>query len=125
MQIKVIDFGSVVVADPTRPRPLYTRFFGTTAYASPEIVLKHRYRAPPAEIWSLGVLLSYLLTGMSPFITESDKLAGRIMLDSGANVSRTCLHLITRCLETDPKQRADITEVRTHPWLEEAFTANR
>jgi serine/threonine protein kinase len=120
-QIKLIDFGSVVVADPSQPRPTYTKFFGTTAYASPEVALKQRYRAPAAEIWSLGILLSYLLTGMSPFITESDKMAGRIMLDSSANVSRTCLHLMTRCLQADPEQRADIAEVKAHPWLEGAL----
>ena len=100
---------------------MYNRFFGTTAYASPEIVLKRRYRAPPAEIWSLGVLLSYLLTGMSPFLTEADKLTGHITLDSSVSISKSCMHLIARCLEADPDQRADIEELKAHPWLEGAL----
>ena len=73
----MIDFGSAVVADPSRPRPYYNLFFGTTAYASSEILLKKRYQAPPAEVWTLGVLLSYLLTGHSPFPTEEDAKEGK------------------------------------------------
>ncbi|KAH9946964.1 kinase-like domain-containing protein [Amylocystis lapponica] len=123
-QVKLIDFGSAVVADPSTPRPYHTLFFGTTAYASSEILLKQPYRAPPAEIWTLGVLLSYLLTGHSPFPTEQDAIDGRIILreSKGAGrLSRAPLALMGRCLEKDPERRADITEVRGHRWLQGAL----
>ena len=80
LNVKLVDFGSAVVVDPKEPRPFYTVFFGTTAYAASEVLRKKPYRAPPAEIWTLGVLLSYLLTGMSPFPTERDAISGRIVL---------------------------------------------
>lgn len=121
--MKLIDFGSAVAVDPLLPRPLYTLFFGTTAYASSEILRKQAYRAPPAEIWTLGVLLSYLLTGHSPFPTEQDAIDGRIVLrePSAGRLSRAALAVMGRCLERDPERRADIAEVRGHRWLQGAL----
>ena len=115
----MIDFGSAVVADPTRPRPYYTLFFGTTAYASSEILQKKPYQAAPAEIWTLGVLLSYLLTGHSPFPKESDAREGRVVVREprAGRLSRDAVLLMARCLEKDPELRADIHEVRAHAWL--------
>ncbi|KAH9839388.1 kinase-like protein [Rhodofomes roseus] len=120
LRVKLIDFGSAVwVDDPSAPRPYYHQFYGTTAYASSEILRKMPYRAPPAEIWTLGVLLSYLLTGHSPFPTELDAIEGRITLRElgSARLSRAAISLIQRCLERDPDRRADIVEVRGHRWL--------
>ncbi|TFY82802.1 hypothetical protein EWM64_g1208 [Hericium alpestre] len=76
LNVKLVDFGSAVVVDPSEPRPFYTLFFGTTAYAASEVLQKKPYQAPPVEIWTLGVLLSYLLTGASPFPSERDAIAG-------------------------------------------------
>lgn len=111
------------MADPVQPRPFYSLFFGTTAYAASEVLLKRPYQAPPVEIWTLGVLMSYLLTGMSPFPTERDAIEGHIILSEvpGRNLSNSCLHLMSRCLEPEPTLRADIQEVRSHPWLRGAL----
>jgi serine/threonine protein kinase len=119
LQVKLIDFGSAVVVDPSEPRPRYTLFFGTTAYAASEVLQKKPYRAPPAEIWTLGVLLSYLLTGASPFPTERDAVAGRVLLacHGPTYVSESAEQLMLRCLDPNPERRADIHEVRAHPWL--------
>lgn len=47
------------------------------------------------------------------------------MLDvpGDVNISRACMHLLTRCMEADPEQRADITEVKSHPWLNGSLDA--
>ena len=113
-----------MVADPFSPRPFYSLFFGTTAYASSEILRKQPYQAPPAEIWTLGVLLSYLLTGHSPFPTEQDAIDGRIVVrerSGSGKLSRSALSLMSRCLDRDPQRRADILEVRNHRWLQGAL----
>ncbi|EGO25860.1 hypothetical protein SERLADRAFT_466583 [Serpula lacrymans var. lacrymans S7.9] len=119
LKVKLIDFGSATIADVSEPRPYHKLFYGTTAYASSEVLQKKPYQAPPAEIWTLGVLMSYLLTGMSPFPTERDAIEGRIVLaeEPGSQLSHDCLHLMSRCLEPDPEKRADIKEVRGHRWL--------
>ncbi|CAL1707135.1 unnamed protein product [Somion occarium] len=122
LTVKLIDFGSAVVADPTAPRPYYTLFFGTTAYAASEILLKQPYRAAPAEVWTLGVLLSYLLTGHSPFPTEQDAMDGHVVIrEKAGRLSRAALGLLARCLEKDPNRRADLVEIRGHRWLQGAL----
>lgn len=75
-----------------------------------------------AEVWALGVLLSFLLTGTSPFPSDEDKLAGNVKIDGSLirRLSGDCMHLLRRCLQADPKQRATIAEIKAHPWLMDA-----
>ncbi|KAG6876063.1 hypothetical protein C0992_001109 [Termitomyces sp. T32_za158] len=124
LKVKLIDFGSAVVVDPSEPRPYYTLFYGTTAYASPEILLKKQYQAPPAEIWTLGILLSFLLTGTSPFATVKDAIRGKISLlefTGTSCLSEAALDLMRRCLDPNPKTRATIAEVKAHPWFAQSL----
>lgn len=122
LQVKLIDFGSAVIEDPSRPRPFYDVFYGTTAYASSEVLRKRTYRAGPAEVWTLGVLVSYLLTGSSPFPAERDAIDGRVRLEASIErkLSSSVLELMQMCLEPEPDRRATIEEVRNHRWLAEA-----
>jgi serine/threonine protein kinase len=46
-------------------------------FASPEILKGSSYRAEPAEMWSLGVLLFTILTGEVPFTDPYTAAAGR------------------------------------------------
>ncbi|KAL5523955.1 hypothetical protein ACEPAG_8128 [Sanghuangporus baumii] len=123
LKIKLVDFGSVVSVNPAQERPFYKTFYGTAAYASPEIIREKPYQAPPAEIWAIGVLLSFLITGVSPFPTEDDKRNGKIVLDDAnrRRMSDDCFNLLHRCLEVDPNLRANIAEVKTHPWLADGY----
>ncbi|KAJ7770246.1 kinase-like domain-containing protein [Mycena maculata] len=117
LKVKLIDFGSAVVENP-ESRPYHTLFYGTTVYASSEILLKKPYRAPPAEVWTIGVLLSFLLTGSSPFPTVKDAISGKIVLtDCPRQLSRASLELMSMCLDPNPETRATIGEVRAHVWL--------
>ncbi|KAF8629655.1 hypothetical protein AX17_005594 [Amanita inopinata Kibby_2008] len=118
-KVKLIDFGSATMVDPHEPRPFYKHFYGTAAYAASEILRNQSYQAPPAEIWTLGVLLSYILTGGSPFTTVEDAIAGRIVFfqESGERIPTQALNLMRKCLNPDPRARATIKQVRTHPWL--------
>lgn len=39
----------------------------TITFAAPEILRGQAFRAPQAEVWALGCILSILLTGKGPF----------------------------------------------------------
>jgi serine/threonine protein kinase len=106
------------VVDTNEQLPYYVDFYGTVEYAAPEILLHQRYQAAPAEIWTLGVLLSYLLTGTSPFLTTEDAINGRVVLNvRGAKPSRAAMNLMTWCLDPNVRTRATISEVKAHRWL--------
>lgn len=60
--IKVIDFGTSRVYDPTKKM---NQKFGTPYYIAPE-VLKKNY-SEKCDIWSCGVILYILLCGFPPF----------------------------------------------------------
>ena len=94
-------------------------FYGTAAYASSEILLKKSYQAAPAEIWTLGILLSYLLAGVSPFPNARDAVDGRIFLSEKVvgKISDDAMDLIRRCLDPNPETRLTISQVEAHAWL--------
>ncbi|KAI8992312.1 kinase-like domain-containing protein [Pilobolus umbonatus] len=118
-KVKLIDFGSsVIIPRRSSKRKLFTRFYGTIPFASPEILLNQPYRAEPAEIWSLGVLLYTLLFGEIPFPESKQAILGNI-LPSKIRVSNQCTHLIHSLLEKNPDVRMNIHQVRSHPWLQE------
>ena len=118
--VKLIDFGSAVITDVRKPQPYFNRFFGTMTFASPEILQGQPYRAPHAEIWSLGVLLSILLSGQCPFPDPAAAIKGQISKPKGA-WSAEALDLLLLCLEVDPERRATIAQIRDHPWVHRAW----
>ncbi|PWN27590.1 Pkinase-domain-containing protein, partial [Jaminaea rosea] len=115
--VKLIDFGSAVISDPRKPAPYFNRFFGTMTFASAEILNGQQYRAPHAEVWSLGVLLSILLSGECPFSDPSAAKRGRISSRVKGSWSPAALDLLGGCVQVDPERRATIEQVREHPWV--------
>lgn len=57
----------------------------TVNFASAEILLGQPYRSPNAEVWSLGVLLSVLLTGETPFSNADAAVQGKQCRDTHGN----------------------------------------
>ncbi|GAA5988880.1 hypothetical protein JCM10908_006209 [Rhodotorula pacifica] len=115
-RVKLIDFGSAVIFDPRQPAPLYHRFFGTTSFAAAEILRGEAYQAPPAEVWSLGVLLSILLTGECPFADADAAKEGRLSRPR-VPLSLEVEHLMRCCLQVDASKRITVSQMRKHPWL--------
>jgi serine/threonine protein kinase len=119
--VKLIDFGSAVITDPRRPTPYFNRFFGTMTFASSEILQGKQYRAPHAEIWSLGVLLSILLSGECPFVDPQAAIAGKISKPT-KSYSAEASEVLRQCLTVDPDQRTTIRALRDHPWVSKAWS---
>ncbi|KEP55427.1 Serine/Threonine kinase catalytic domain protein [Rhizoctonia solani 123E] len=121
-KVKFIDFGSAVIRDVRKPPPAYTTFFGTVTFASPEILKNLPYTAPPAEVWTLGILLSFLVTGQSPFPTTEHAMCA-VMCEPQESivVSPACGDLMRKCLNPDPARRFTIQQVYDHVWLRGAL----
>lgn len=49
--VKLIDFGSATFMEDGK---LFSTFYGTTEYCSPEVLAGNKYAGPELEIWSLG-----------------------------------------------------------------------
>ena len=58
-------------------------FLGTFEYCPPEFLLKERYHAKPAPVWSIGVLLFRLVCGYFPFTEEEDIIDGLLYFKDG------------------------------------------
>jgi len=110
-RLKVIDFGSGTQLHDG----FYTRFEGTRVYSPPEWVQTRRYRAVPAAVWSLGVLLYDMITGDIPFETDEDIVKGK--LNYRTHISAEARDLIGCCLTYDPDLRPTLEEILQHPFM--------
>ncbi|MGQ9836941.1 MAG: protein kinase domain-containing protein [Cyanobacteriota bacterium] len=74
--VKILDFGiSKLMGESTRHLTQAGYFLGTMVYASPEQMRGEKLDAR-SDIYSLGVMLYELLTGVLPFEPETDSLQG-------------------------------------------------
>uniref|UniRef100_A0A182Q8V7 non-specific serine/threonine protein kinase n=1 Tax=Anopheles farauti TaxID=69004 RepID=A0A182Q8V7_9DIPT len=101
-------------------------FCGTVEYMAPEI-LKPTQQGHDSSVdwWSVGVLTFELLTGGSPFASDSNDIARRILETEPnipENISPEATDFIRKLLVKDPKRRLgsgknDAAELKSHPFL--------
>ena len=128
--LKIVDFGISKIYDPslsslnadvTNNRKM-TTIVGTKYFLSPE-VLKGNY-TEKCDIWSLGIILYYLLCGYPPFIGENDNILTQNILackftfpnKEWKNISESAKNLISSMLCPE-KKRISAKEVSNSKWL--------
>lgn len=67
-QIKLIDFG---LARKYNPRENLKVMFGTPEFVAPEVITYERI-TPATDLWSIGVIAYILMSGLSPFMGDTD-----------------------------------------------------
>ncbi|KAL0408112.1 UNVERIFIED_CONTAM: Calcium-dependent protein kinase [Sesamum radiatum] len=120
--LKATDFGLSVFF---KPGEVFRDLVGSAYYVAPE-VLRRNYGAE-ADIWSAGVILYILLSGVPPFWGENEQgifdavLRGHLdfVSDPWPSISSSAKDLVKKMLQSDPKDRLTAVEVLNHPWMRE------
>ncbi|XP_055807726.1 calcium-dependent protein kinase 4 [Solanum dulcamara] len=118
--LKAIDFGLSVFF---KPGQIFADVVGSPYYVAPEVLLKHY--GPEADVWTAGVILYILLSGVPPFWAETQQgifdavLKGHIDFDSDPwpLISESAKDLIRKMLCMQPSERLTAHEVLCHPWI--------
>ena len=116
--VKIADFGMAAL-QPTEK--MLETSCGSPHYASPEIVSGMTYDGTASDIWSCGIILFALLCGRLPFDDPNIQvLLGKVRSGKFAMPSYlepSVQDLISRMLQVDPKKRASMQEICSHPWF--------
>ena len=119
-ELKIVDFGlSNVYSNPNKN--LLSSACGSPSYAAPEMLNGEKYKAPPVDIWSSGIVLYAMICGYLPFEDDDnevlyDKICkGKFVIPN--HVSEKARDLLNKILVTDPKKRLTIYQIKHHPWF--------
>jgi calcium-dependent protein kinase len=90
---------------------------------APEVI-KKKYNQK-CDIWSLGIIMYIMLTGMPPFMAKTDNeiydliLKGDIQYPESkwSNISKSAKDLVQKMLTFNPAARVTAKEALSHPWI--------
>ncbi|PWA68379.1 Calcium-binding EF-hand [Artemisia annua] len=118
--LKAIDFGLSVFF---KPGQIFTDVVGSPYYVAPEVLLKHY--GPEADVWTAGVILYILLSGVPPFWAETQQGIFDAVLKANIDfesdpwpvISDSGKDLIKKMLCSQPSNRLTAHQVLCHPWI--------
>ena len=124
-EIKLVDFGLGSIYKVNNNIKLLKTRCGSPFYCAPEMVLGNKYYGNISDIWSLGVILYYMLFNELPFYeVDIDKLYKKIIegkynipKDKGNIVGKDAIDLINKMLQKDPKKRIKVKDIIKHKWF--------
>ncbi|NWH24454.1 MYLK3 kinase, partial [Grus americana] len=120
-QIKIIDFG---LARRYKPREKLKVNFGTPEFLAPEVV-NYDFVSFPTDMWSVGVITYMLLSGLSPFLGETDAETMNYVVNCSwdfdaeafEQLSEEAKDFISRLLMKEKSCRMSATQCLKHEWL--------
>ncbi|MFT4622114.1 MAG: tRNA A-37 threonylcarbamoyl transferase component Bud32 [Myxococcota bacterium] len=109
-RLKIVDFGFGAFGAPARARQRVVS--GTAGYIAPER-LQGGGETPMVDVYGLGAVLYFLLTGYEAFVGDDPMEIAQSQLRETpprpsllrAEVPELCDRLVMRCLEPDPRKR--------------------
>ncbi|KAL6436682.1 hypothetical protein ACFW04_004850 [Cataglyphis niger] len=118
--VKIVDFGFARMKNNCE---LLRTPCCTLPYAAPEIIAKQGYDES-CDMWSLGIILYFMLSRDPPFRANSSHMANRIRngeidFDSEAwsHVSAAAVQVLKGLLTVEPKNRLTARNLRYHSWI--------
>lgn len=121
--IKIMDFGLSKIMGPLER---VADGFGTLSFVAPEVLIRQPYNKQ-IDIWSLGVILYYILSGTLPFDDENDneeKIAKMTVFvevefpaKNWSKRSEDSVELIRKCLIKNPEERLKIDDYFEQKWI--------
>ncbi|RKF59168.1 Calcium/calmodulin-dependent protein kinase kinase cmkC [Erysiphe neolycopersici] len=122
--LKIADFGDSEVFEKGSDMMIF-KSAGSPAFTPPELCVKnHGYvSGTAADIWSLGVSLYCMRFGYLPFerfgiLELYDAITSdEIKLDVDPSQEPEFHDLMMRLLQKDPEKRANIEQIKVHPWF--------
>ncbi|KAK9800898.1 hypothetical protein WJX73_008296 [Symbiochloris irregularis] len=124
--IKLADFG---LSTYYKPGQRFNQIVGSAYYVAPE-VLRRDYSFE-ADMWSLGVILYILLSGLPPFWGDTEEDIFKMVLKGDVdfktapwpNISAEAKDCVRKLLTMNPKQRPTADKILQHPWLKQQGAA--
>ncbi|XP_039786755.1 serine/threonine-protein kinase ATG1c-like isoform X3 [Panicum virgatum] len=120
--LKIADFG---FAKFLQPFALAETLCGSPLYMAPEVMQAQKYDAK-ADLWSVGVILYQLVTGIPPFNGDNQIQLLRnilrsceIRFPSDCELSHGCIDLCRKLLRLNSVERLTVEEFVHHPFLSE------
>ncbi|KAK9888334.1 hypothetical protein WA026_000590 [Henosepilachna vigintioctopunctata] len=123
--VKITDFG---LSKFLNEYTMMETICGTPTYVAPEVIdSSYSEYSKQVDIWSLGVILFYMLCKDLPF-RSSERATLNCMIKKGLykmdserwkSVSLNAINLVRKMLVVNPQERLNIEQVLLHPWLSE------
>ena len=114
MELKLGDFGLAKKLSFRDEK--ISEMVGTPAYMAPEILENMGYSLE-VDIWSLGVIMYYLIIGKLPFNKQNQEDIKRVSFPKKAIISRAAKSLIEQILVKDPKKRPSLKQILRHDFF--------
>jgi len=119
--VKICDFG---YAKRVYVPNSLTTLCGSLHYVAPELLKNHPYDES-ADMWSVGVVMFFLLVGYLPFHHKDQNelfkiiRLGKYIFDPSywSGISEEAKQLITSLLDVDPTTRYSATEALESDWI--------
>jgi len=96
-------------------------FCGSPPYAAPELFRDEHYLGVFVDLWALGVMLFFMVTGTMPFRADTVPKLKRCILEGEyvlpARVPEPCRRLIRGLLRPQPADRCSVEQMMGCEWL--------
>ena len=122
-KVKIMDFGLSKIMGPQEKA---SDGFGTINFVAPEVLSRTPYNKS-IDIWSIGVILYYVLSGRLPFDdpSDNDEVIAKYTVFKEVEFpkqfwgkrSSEVIDLISKCLIKKPEKRITIEGVLNHEWF--------